>query len=460
MPYILKKYYPVRNVLFFLGEGLLIFLSILVVYALFSSWEIFLIDFLQDATRALVVTFTFQLTIYFFDLYDLSRIHSAMETATRMLQAFGTGCILLAAVYYSSPQIGISTEIFFSSYVAISLALALWRTLYYMILEKRLFARPILLIGTGRISSTIAAEITDNQDSGYRIAGFVGDTPPASNPNNIPIFPLHAHLTDTCEATRVDQIVVALDDRRGSMPIKGLLKCKLQGVSIHDGITFYEAITGKILVQDVNPAWLIFSDGFQASRLSYLFKRVLDIFLSIIGLIVSLPITLPVALWIKLESPGPVFYLQERVGERGDTFKVIKFRSMRQDAEKNGAVWAMKDDNRVTRIGGFIRKVRIDEIPQMWNVLKGEMSFVGPRPERPIFVEKLTETIPYYSLRHSVKPGISGWAQVCYPYGASEEDALRKLEYDLYYIKNQSIFIDMLIIFRTIKTVLFRKGSR
>jgi len=187
---------------------------------------------------------------------------------------------------------------------------------------------------------------------------------------------------------------------------------------------------------------------------------VLDIFLSLSGLILSLPLSLLTALLIKKESPGPIFYLQERVGERGQIFKIIKFRSMRQDAEKDGAVWAMKNDTRITRTGGFIRKVRIDEIPQMWDVLKGEMSFVGPRPERPIFVAKLTEAIPYYSLRHSAKPGISGWAQVCYPYGASEEDALRKLEYDLYYIKNQSIFIDMLVIFRTIKTVLFQKGSR
>ncbi|MBM9616079.1 exopolysaccharide biosynthesis polyprenyl glycosylphosphotransferase [Desulfobulbus rhabdoformis] len=220
------------------------------------------------------------------------------------------------------------------------------------------------------------------------------------------------------------------------------------------------AISGKILVEKVNPAWLIFSDGFDCSRANYHIKRMLDIFLALCGLLVSSPISLVTALLIKLESPGPIFYCQERVGEKGEVFSIVKFRSMRQDAEKNGAVWAMKNDNRVTRVGGFIRKVRIDEIPQMWNVLKGEMSFVGPRPERPVFVDQLVEKLPYYSLRHSAKPGITGWAQVCYPYGASEEDALRKLEYDLYYIKHQSIFIDLLIISRTVKTVLFQKGSR
>jgi sugar transferase (PEP-CTERM system associated) len=460
MPYILKKYYPVRNILFFLGEGFLIFLSIILIYIIFSGWDIFRIDLIPDSLRALTVTFIFQLTLYFFDLYDLAKLRSAVDTATRMVQAFGTGCIILAGIYYLSPQLSISNTIFFTSYPAICLALMLWRSLYYLILQKRLFSQPVLIIGTGEIASNITHEIEDNQDSGYRISTFIGVKPPLYNPNNAPFVPLPADLIHICRSAKIDQIVVALDDRRGTMPIKSLLQCKLQGVLIHDGITFYEAITGKILVKNVNPAWMIFSEGFQSSRLSFFFKRVLDIFLSLFGLIFSLPISISVALAIKLESPGPVFYLQERVGEREQTFNIIKFRSMREDAEKSGAVWAMENDTRVTRIGGFIRKVRIDEIPQMWNVLKGEMSFVGPRPERPVFVEKLVETIPYYSLRHSVKPGISGWAQVCYPYGASEEDALRKLEYDLYYIKNQSIFIDMLVIFRTIKTVLFQKGSR
>jgi len=244
------------------------------------------------------------------------------------------------------------------------------------------------------------------------------------------------------------------------MPIAELLNNKVRGAIIDDGISFYEAITGKILVEKVNPAWLIFSEGFDCSRMTYLIKRLLDLSLAVVGLTLSLPVALVTAISIRIESPGPVLYRQERVGERGKLFSIIKFRSMRQDAEKNGAVWASKNDARVTKVGGFIRKVRIDEIPQMWNVILGQMSFVGPRPERPVFVEQLLDKLPYYSLRHTAKPGITGWAQVCYPYGASEEDALRKLEYDLYYIKHQSFFLDMLIIFRTIKTVLFRKGSR
>lgn len=260
--------------------------------------------------------------------------------------------------------------------------------------------------------------------------------------------------------SRIDHIIVALDDRRGNMPIAELLECKLQSRMIEDSVSFYEAITGKILVEKVNPAWLIFSDGFACGRMTYLIKRVLDLSLAVFILMASLPVSLLTALLIKLESPGPIFYRQERVGERGKVFSIVKFRSMRQDAERDGAVWASQNDCRVTRIGKFIRKVRIDEIPQIWNVLRGQMSFVGPRPERPVFVEQLVQKLPYYSLRHSAKPGITGWAQICYPYGASEEDALRKLEYDLYYIKNQSIFMDLLIIFRTVKTVLFQKGAR
>jgi sugar transferase (PEP-CTERM system associated) len=289
---------------------------------------------------------------------------------------------------------------------------------------------------------------------------MIGKSPPAFNHLDIPVFAGLAELAHDQHLSRIERIVVALDDRRGAMPITELLNHKLKGTIIEDGISFYEAITGKILVEKVNPAWLIFSEGFDYGRMTYLIKRLIDLSLALFGLTLGLPIALLTALIIKIESPGPVFYRQERVGERGELFSIFKFRSMRQDAEKNGAVWASKNDARVTRVGGFIRKVRIDEIPQMWNVILGQMSFVGPRPERPIFVEQLVGKLPYYSLRHAAKPGITGWAQVCYPYGASEEDALRKLEYDLYYIKHQSFFLDMLIIFRTIKTVLFQKGSR
>ncbi|ADW16510.1 sugar transferase, PEP-CTERM system associated [Desulfobulbus propionicus DSM 2032] len=460
MPTFFNKYHPVRKIFFFLGEGVLIFSSVLGILIVFSSWDSFLVTPSEYTLRSMTVTLVFQLSLYFYDLYDLRKPGTTTDTFIRMMQAFGVGCIVLALLYTLFPSIIISTFIFWACYLIICASLLAWRSLYYLVLEKKLFASEILIVGMGEMAEKIATEIKNNRESGFVIAALVGSGPPTFDHADIPVLANLAEMNNEPRLSSVERIVVALDDRRGTMPIAELLHNKLRGLLIEDGISFYEAITGKILVEKVNPAWLIFSEGFDCGRMTYLIKRLLDLSLAVVGLCLSLPITLITAILIKLESPGPIFYRQERVGERGKVFSIIKFRSMRQDAEKNGAVWAKKNDSRVTRVGGFIRKVRIDEIPQMWNVIRGQMSFVGPRPERPVFVEQLVEKLPYYSLRHAAKPGITGWAQVCYPYGASEEDALRKLEYDLYYIKHQSIFIDLLIIFRTIKTVLFQKGSR
>ncbi|MEN8141422.1 MAG: TIGR03013 family XrtA/PEP-CTERM system glycosyltransferase [Thermodesulfobacteriota bacterium] len=459
--YILKKYYPVRNVLFCFGEGALIFLAINLAYLAMSSWPIYRIDAAANGSRALAVTAVFQLSLYFFDLYNLDNIGTrSAECLPRITRAFGSGCIVLGGIYYLVPEMVISTTVFWASYLAICLFIIGWRLLYGTILQRRLFALPVVILGTGKLAAEIVSEIEGKHHSGYKVAAFVGQEPPIDNPHKAPLFTDHDQLLGVCHKLGAERIVVALDDRRGSMPLNDLLHCKLQGVEIEDGITFYEGITGKIMVTKVNPAWLTFSQGFRSGPIRYLIKRLTDIGCSLGGLLVSLPVTLVTALLIKLETPGPIFYLQERVGEKGKSFKVIKFRSMGQNAEKNGAVWAQKNDPRVTKVGAFIRKTRIDEIPQMWNVLKGEMSFVGPRPERPVFVDNLTKSIPYYTLRHSVRPGITGWAQVCYPYGDTEEDALRKLEYDLYYIKNLSVLLDFLVIFKTFKTILRREGSR
>jgi sugar transferase (PEP-CTERM system associated) len=460
MPYILKRYYPARNIFFFLGEGLLIFLAVSMVYYIFKRPVLLSGEMAFFGLRALLVTVTFQLCLYFFDLYDLSVNIPASETVARTAQAFGIGCIVLAIIYYLFPTIMISGKIFWTGYVAICVSVFIWRFFYHHALERRLFTQPVLIVGTGPLAADITEQIENKRDSGYKIAAYIGEETPVVNATGVPFFQDVQKMEEICRQQKVERIIVALDDRRGKTPIEELLTCKLKGVQIDKGISFYEEVTGKILVSRVNPAWIIFSSGFKVSRLSYFTKRVADIFLSLFGLLVSLPITVLSAIIIKLESPGGIFYTQERVGENGRIFRVIKFRSMRSDAEKDGPVWAMDNDTRVTRFGGFIRKVRIDEIPQMWNVLKGEMSFVGPRPERPIFVEQLVKSIPYYALRHAVKPGITGWAQICYPYGASEEDALRNLEYDLYYIKNMTLLMDLWVIFQTIKTVLFQKGAR
>lgn len=460
MPYLFNKYYSLRNGIFCAGEGLLIFATFsLVQYFSFGPY-IYFYYLLPHLAQAALITCAFQLCLYFYDLYDLSHDLSLAETATQMTQAFGLGCIILGLIYFSLPQLGTAVRIFWPGYFATCGAILLWRWAYYSILTKRLFVRNILVLGTGPFASSISKEIEGTHDSSHRIICFVGDNEVTFNPRQIPVVQHINNMADYCRQHDIEQIILALDDRRKKTPIKELLNCKLTGINVKPGVEFYETITGKFPVEKVDPSGIFFSEGFALGRITKVCKRIMDILLASVGIVLTLPLTLLSALIIKLESPGPVFYMQERVGTKGCTFKVIKFRSMGQDAEKDGAVWALANDSRVTKFGGFIRKVRIDEIPQMVNVLKGEMSLVGPRPERPVFVDELSELIPYYAIRHYIKPGITGWAQVCYPYGASVQDALRKLEFDLYYMKNISLFLDLMIIFKTIKTVLFRKGSR
>lgn len=270
----------------------------------------------------------------------------------------------------------------------------------------------------------------------------------------------YKQISSIVQAGNIDRIIVALDERRGKFPIDELLLCRLKGIKVHDGVGFTEYLAGKLSIDSLYPSFLIFSNGFKNIAVFKRIKRWFDILISMACLIICFPVSLMIAIAIKLNSEGSVFYQQERVGEDGKVFRLLKFRSMRIDAEENGPLWAEVNDQRVTQVGRVIRKLRLDEIPQMINVLKGEMSFVGPRPERPFFIEQLEKEIPFYSTRHVVKPGITGWAQICYPYGASKEDALEKLKYDLYYIKNLSPLLDLNIIFETVKVVLFGKGSR
>ena len=278
--------------------------------------------------------------------------------------------------------------------------------------------------------------------------------------SDCPIIGDFSQISSICREAQVDRIIVALDERRGKLPLDQLLECRLRGVRVEEGIAFSEYLAGKLTVENLRPSSLIFANGFRRSQIIKQFKRYIDIGASLLTLIFSLPCILAISIAIYLESKGPIFYRQERVGQDGRVFSLLKFRSMRVNSEGNEPVWAGINDSRVTRVGKIIRKLRLDEIPQVINVLKGEMSFVGPRPERPFFTEKLAQENPFYSYRHTVKPGITGWAQICYPYGASKEDALEKLKYDLYYIKHMSPYLDIMILLETIKTVLFGRGSR
>lgn len=337
----------------------------------------------------------------------------------------------------------------------------LTRLLYVAIASRAAINRQVLVLGTGRRARAVEALAKGTPGHpGFRVVGFVpcGEK---DDERGASVLRGRGSLSAIAKQNRVTEIVVGSRDRRLTLPINELLECKLSGVRVMDLTTFFERESGRIELESLNGSWLVFADGFQQSFVKTWVKRVFDIVASTALLILCSPIMALTALLIKLEDGGPVFYRQDRVGQGYRPFALLKFRSMRVNAEPDGAPrWAAKNDHRVTRLGGFLRKVRIDELPQALNVLRGDMSFVGPRPERPFFVDKLSESIPYYGYRHTIKPGITGWAQVRYPYGASVEDAVEKLKYDLYYVKNNSLFLDLIILFQTLQVVIFQDGAR
>jgi sugar transferase (PEP-CTERM system associated) len=350
----------------------------------------------------------------------------------------------------------------------ISLPLALflmvgWRLAIHWVLGHPEIGERILIVGSGPFAIEIARQTLGRPDAGYRVVGFVDNDPALVGKSliNPKVIGLTSELGALVRSEHIDRIVVAIGDRRGQFPTEELLRLSLSGdVSIEESASFYERLTGRVLLDLIRPSWLIFSSRGRRARSNELAGAVMHRTVALFGAVLSFPIAIMTAILIKLESRGPVFYRQERVGKSGRTFMLMKFRSMRVDAEKDGPVWAKTEDERMTRVGRIIRKIRVDEIPQFWNILRGDMNFVGPRPERPHFIAQLAQEIPFYEQRHLIAPGLTGWAQIKYPYGASIEDAKQKLEYDLYYLKNQSITLDATIMFETIKTILLGRGGR
>jgi sugar transferase (PEP-CTERM system associated) len=460
---IFDQYIPVRKIAFFFLESVFIGgMVVLGAYLRFLSDPASFHHYEYLILKALLIVACVQLSLYYFDLYDLKAFRSNMELGIRLLQSLGVSSILLAFLYYLFPLLIIGRGIFLISLGFMGVVIVSWRIIYNHILKTRQLDQRIMIIGSGPLAQNIAKEIVEGMDTGFKVIGFITEDPERIGEKlvNPSIIGDQSQILDIATKERVDRIIVAIEERRGKFPDAQLLECKMRGIAIEEGIHFYEHLTGRLQVESLRPSSLIFSEGFKKSKLTIWMKRVSGFSLSLIGLILLSPLILIISILIKIESRGPVFYKQERVGERGKIFKLLKFRSMVEEAEANGPVWAEQDDKRVTRVGRWMRKWRIDEIPQMFNVLKGDMSFVGPRPERPFFVEKLRKEIPFYDQRFSVRPGVTGWAQIKYPYGASNKDALEKLKYDLYYIKNLSLLYDLLIIFETIKVVLFGKGAR
>ena len=417
----------------------------------------------NDAT-SLLITIIYVIVIlitgFFSELYSGDRFLERSELASRIAVSAMLAFFALSAVFFVAPDMALGRGVLSISLLIFGVTQYLIHRCFQTFQNSSNLAQKVMILGTGPLAEVIARAIPLSQHN-YAFAGFVRPDNDLATVSNDHIVGNATEIESLLSEGKVGKLVISMTERRGQLPVKNLLTCKLRGVEIFDSPTFYENLTGKLLVEAIHPSWFIYSGGFRITPFSRAYKRALDIILSIVGIILVLPMLPIIALLIKMTSPGPVLFKQKRVGEGGVEFTLMKFRTMCDNAEEEtGPVWAIENDPRTTGLGSWLRKTRIDEIPQMFNVLKGEMSFIGPRPERREFVEKLSETIPYYGKRHFVRPGITGWAQVKYRYGASEEDALEKLRYDLYYIKNYSITLDLIIVLETIKVVLFRRGGR
>jgi sugar transferase (PEP-CTERM system associated) len=414
--------------------------------------------------RASLIGVVLQVSLHYCGLYDLRTLADRRCLFVGLIQALGSASLVLAIAYFWLPQFIIGRGVFVIASVFVGVLVIGWRLAFEWLSLKVSPAERLLIVGTGTAAVALARELFDRrQELGVELVGFVDSDPRLVGTSliNPGVIGTVDQIPAIVKERHIDRVVVSLADARGKLPMSGLLRMRLNdGVRFDHLASVYEEYTGKIAVENLRPSWLIFSDGFRKTRALAAAKRSVDLLTAAAGLLLLLPLLPMLALAVRLTSAGPVLYKQPRVGKDGRVFTIYKFRSMRQDAEAGtGAVWATKDDARVTVVGRFMRRTRLDEIPQFWNVLRGDMSLVGPRPERPEFVQALTADIPFYGQRHVVKPGLTGWAQVSYAYGASVEDALQKLQYDLYYIKNLSIALDMFIIFKTIKTVMLRLGT-
>ncbi len=416
--------------------------------------------FLQEDIFVAVIC---QLVLFINNLYEINSNLKLIDIAIRTILAFVISSLILSVVYLIFPFWILGGGLFLYALLIALIAVVLWRIVFIWAQSWVDPACQVVIYGGGSTAVMIAHEIIQQGSFEYKIVGFANDNPTHAGRKilGFDVFNAQEDLPKLIAERRVNKIVVALNQRRGIFPVNILLECKLRGAEVVDLPDFYEQLTGKILIKDLRPSWLIFAPGFRQTPAYQVLKRGLDIVMATVGLIITAPIMLITAVIIKLESPGPALFKQERVGEFGRTFTLLKFRSMASDAEKHtGPVWAQDNDSRITRVGNIIRKIRIDELPQMINVFKGDMSFVGPRPERPFFIKKLQERIPYYTQRLTVKPGITGWAAVKYQYSSTIEGAVEKLQYDLYYIKNISLWLDVLIILKTIQVVVTGRGSR
>ena len=459
---IFRHYIPTSLVLLGAAETLILFVSIYVgvSFGLAMSSESGALLPSQIWAQSLVFCATMLLGMAAMGFYQREQRDGPISTVIRLGLSFCVGFGMMAVVYFVIPQLFVGVPAFAVALASSFIGITTCRLVCLAQTDAECTKR-VLVMGTGERARQIQNLRRASDKVGITIVGFLDVGADEQSVESDKLLTKTSSLLDLVEKYAIDEIVVATDDRRKGLPLEDMLECKMHGTAILQAPEFYERQLGKIRLDSVHPGTMVFAEGFTQAVLRRTEKRIVDVAISVLLLIVTLPITLLVAIAVALESRGPVFYKQERVGLKGKTFTVLKFRSMNVDAEKNGvAVWADNEDPRVTRIGHCLRKFRLDELPQLINVLKGDMSFVGPRPERPQFVDELSDVIPFYQLRHYVKPGLTGWAQVCYPYGASINDSREKLQYDLYYLKNYSLFLDLNVILLTVQVILWGKGAR
>jgi sugar transferase (PEP-CTERM system associated) len=450
-------YYPIRTLILLLGEALIVWTSFLVAAVVELRQDSYLVlNYEGGYIKLFVFTGVVLLCSHWFDLYDTARLNTKGELYFRLLMVPGVLAFVMAGISYVRPDFllgGGSTAL---GLFILTVALFGWRLGYGWLVQLPILVERVYVLGTGERAQRLVQGLRQNPEIGVEIASWTGKVEGA-----VTLESVAAHLMEAVKKQKVHRVIVAATDRRGTIPMQELLALRMQGVKIEEATSWLEKISGKIEVENLYPSWLVFNEGFRRSTAFVVVRRILSVIISLFGLILTLPMLPFIMLAIRLDSTGPVFYTQTRMGKGGRLFKVVKFRTMRQDAEAaNGPQWAGNNDPRVTRAGKFLRTTRLDEIPQLWCVLKGDMAFVGPRPERPEFIEQLSKEIPYYSVRHMVRPGVTGWAQIKYKYGSTIADAREKLQYDLYYIKNASIGLDLLIMFQTVKTVLLRRGAQ
>ncbi len=410
--------------------------------------------------KAVLIALICQACLYYEDLYDLRIVADRRELFARTFHSLAAASLILAALYFLLPALGVGQGVVLAAALVVMATIPGWRVAFESVVRRAAPRERLLIVGTSPAALSLATELTDRRYVlGFEIVGFVTAEPLPARGVDARVLGEVSDIPTIVRDQRIDRVVVSLANARGTLPMDRLLEMKLNGVTFDHLASVYEKYTGKIAVENLRPSWLIFSAGFQTTRALLAVKRTLDIAVSFAAIVVLLPVMAIVALAVRASSAGPVLYHQRRVGQRGDVFTLHKFRSMCIDAEAgSGAVWSRQGDPRVTRVGRFLRQTRLDELPQLWNVMRGDMSLVGPRPERPEFVQQLTTQIPYYGQWHIVKPGLTGWAQVRYSYGSTVEDAMEKLQYDLFYIKHMSLGMDLVIALSTIKTVLSRRG--